>query len=591
MTLPTLQYSTPDRPEGRGTSNARELIGEVFDADEETPLDNGTMPLPAWLGMICDTEDTTAQSGENTVASGFAAHAPRAYSQDGVNWGLLVEPATENLFDEQDLSAWTASGADVATIDGPDGEAASAWRVTDDSAGAVESVLRGHTVNTTTHTISAWLRYVGTYSSRILVWAQNGGALFVQDNVGETEWQPLAATATVTVATANTIINPRSEVAANTGDGDIWGLQLEERAYPTSYIDGTREAGSITFVPECLMRDGVYNLRLKYRPHYAQDEPASDHTLFYLDDDNRAYFDESAGTIVFVVDSVTLTSSALAFSRHQELTVELERTERRTRLLVSGATSGNGEWRDDSVGAIDVDVDLPSQGYLLSTSTGAEEAADLRACIPLHLKSFSQLADERCLVQMDDQPGNRKFRDLMRVLAILPGRIFDMGCVVKNAFDRDVARGKQLDMIGSLVGLTREGFSDARFRVFLEIVAELLLSSSRDGAEWTGMSENILRISRIFIGEAASPIFLRNAPPYDLVLNIPDLTDLTEAGYLARFIRRALFAGVAGHISIAVDSDSKIGSEAVSVPGGTLGSESVAVAGAMINGTAVALGV
>lgn len=200
------------------------------------------------------------------------------------------------------------------------------------------------------------------------------------------------------------------------------------------------------------------------------------------------------------------------------------------------------------------------------------------------------LANDRILVQMDDTPGNRNFRDLMCALVEGFGDYIDTAEDVAAGFDLTTAIGAQLDVIGRIVGLPREGYGDARYRTLLGIQIELILSSRRGQAEWTGTVENILRICREFVGPGA-PIVYQAAPPYDFVLSVPGLA-IADAPLLFRFLRTALYAGVLGQVINVLDPDSLWNSASVAVTGGGIwGSASVAVPGEAIWSTTLPIGV
>lgn len=182
-------------------------------------------------------------------------------------------------------------------------------------------------------------------------------------------------------------------------------------------------------------------------------------------------------------------------------------------------------------------------------------------------QEFCDLAQERVLVQMDDSPGNRNFRDLVCEFAKPLGNFRDV-CreVIALAFDLDNTTGVGLDAIGDIVGLPREGEDDDRYRQLLRIQIELILSQAREGAEWTGTSENIIRICRLFIGDTpGQPVVLINTPPYDFTLSVPTI-NLANADRLFRFICKALFAGVLGNIKFPLDPNSVWDSVSVPIP-------------------------
>ena len=204
---------------------------------------------------------------------------------------------------------------------------------------------------------------------------------------------------------------------------------------------------------------------------------------------------------------------------------------------------------------------------------------------------FCQLADDRVLVQMDDTGGNRKFRDLICVFAEGFGHFSDVAFDVQDGFDLSTAVGVQLDMIGAVIGLPRQGFPDDRYRVFLQIQTDLVLSAAREDGNWTGTSNNILRICRTFIGPAAGTINLVNLPPYDFRLTIPGIT-LAELEILANFICVALYAGVLGRVIFTVAAESLWDSDTVGpIPdGGIWGSSSVTVSPSAVWGFSYPIG-
>jgi hypothetical protein len=166
--------------------------------------------------------------------------------------------------------------------------------------------------------------------------------------------------------------------------------------------------------------------------------------------------------------------------------------------------------------------------------------------------------DDRVLVQMDDTeggektleaPGSRNFRCLIFLLAERWLRHIDTVRNLPGAYDVDTSTGAQLDVIGSIVNLPRRGFGDARYRVFLNIQIQLLLSSKTETGNWTGTTQNLVSIVRTFVGgePGSTLINLHNAPPYAYVLSAEGVP-LDEIDLLAYFLCRAAYAGVLGHV-------------------------------------------
>ena len=180
---------------------------------------------------------------------------------------------------------------------------------------------------------------------------------------------------------------------------------------------------------------------------------------------------------------------------------------------------------------------------------------------------YCEIADCRILVQMPDGVGERVFRDQMCIFVSPLGHYEDVLEDVKASFDPATGVGDQLDKIGSIVGLARNGVSDERYRVFLSIQSNLLLSAREDAEGRTGSAENIIKICRTFIGDAVlDPIVLSPGPPCDFLLTVPGLVP-SEAPILIRFICQAIDATVLGQLGFSLDSNSKWGSVVAPIPG------------------------
>lgn len=200
-------------------------------------------------------------------------------------------------------------------------------------------------------------------------------------------------------------------------------------------------------------------------------------------------------------------------------------------------------------------------------------------------------AQDRVLVQMDDSPTARKFRDLICELAAGFGNFEDAAWNVAESFDLDAAVGDQLDKIGAVLCLARRGFEDDRYRVFLKIQRDLILSAKREGANFTGTHNNILQIVRTFIGAGADPIVLKNYQPYSYTLSIPGV-DLSELLILVTFLTVATWAGVLGQVILVLGPSSLWDSDSVGpiTNGGVWASDSVAVPNSSVWGMTIQIG-
>lgn len=319
---------------------------------------------------------------------------------------------------------------------------------------------------------------------------------------------------------------------------------------------------------------GYLRIDLGYRTGYAQTGLVAEHNLLYFDADNRLFYRQSDAKLVWSVDGEELASSALTFSASQDLTITVEHAEGSRELTVSGATTGDGTATSEPDDGETYDpILLPSVAYVI----GSDGGGSLLSLTP-DLTTFAELADERCLVQMDDATGNRRFRDFMQVLADGAGKFRDVCIAMRSAFDPAHASGEQLDMIGAVVGLPREAATDARYRVLLGIQIDLLVAGNSESGHWAGTCESVLAIARRFLDSAAGTIYLRNQNPYDYLLTLTPVMTLDEVQRLTRFLRIARYAGVRGVIVGGYSTGDVWGSDAVAVTGaGLWGSDSVAV--------------
>jgi hypothetical protein len=156
------------------------------------------------------------------------------------------------------------------------------------------------------------------------------------------------------------------------------------------------------------------------------------------------------------------------------------------------------------------------------------------------------------------------------------GDLWDVVGDVKAGFDLDTAIGEQLNVIGRILDLPRNAFSDDTYRKLLKIKGKLVLQS-------TGTGENILEICRTFIGDAVpDPVVLTNSPPYSFKISVPGAS-AADMDVLVPFLRMAIIAGVLGVVISIVPGGAVWGSSAVAVAGaGVWGSVNVAVPGASL---------
>lgn len=129
------------------------------------------------------------------------------------------------------------------------------------------------------------------------------------------------------------------------------------------------------------------------------------------------------------------------------------------------------------------------------------------------------------------------------------GSMLDVLADIVGAYSIEYAVGAQLDTIGSIIGLPRSGFADDRYRTFLLIQRDLLISAATEAGNWTGTTQNVIDICRRFIGPASGdPVVVHAAYPYSFILTVPDVATLLEMQLLASLVTKALYLGVLGQI-------------------------------------------
>jgi hypothetical protein len=110
--------------------------------------------------------------------------------------------------------------------------------------------------------------------------------------------------------------------------------------------------------------------------------------------------------------------------------------------------------------------------------------------------------------------------------------LIDASILTRAAFDLDTAEGVQLDRLGAILQLPRYGYTDARYRVLLQIQAQLVLSS-------TTTTPVILRIVELFTGHA--PLAYADAYPMGYRVNV-ELDDPTDTPLLLQILGNATAA-------------------------------------------------
>jgi hypothetical protein len=242
------------------SSTSSGTIGSVYIQDAQ--LEVGLVSTD-----VITTTTTTAQAG-------ILEDMPRLDYSGGASCpSLLLEPQRSNLFDFSEYfegSYWgkTQQGsASVPVVTGnyaisPEG-VQNATRVQFDAVGSTSSDRSGLVrdfafTSGTTYSISCWVK--ATSGNNELVQFRVAGAQVGGEQTATDEWQLFTATHTATVSTTDNFgMQVRGNNTTNESDILIYGMQLEQASYPTSYIP-TYGGSSVTRSEDACSKTGISSL-------------------------------------------------------------------------------------------------------------------------------------------------------------------------------------------------------------------------------------------------------------------------------------------------------------------------------------------
>lgn len=355
-----------------------------FDADTAT-VTSGAFELSNWMNLVSPTDEKSVQRSANTVITGIARNVARAFSRDGSTWGLLVEPSATNRQGEQDFNNWGAINTPGLTSAAtPAGTTEDVRAEDSDGTNFVGLQDLNELGVLGDFTLSCWIGDVTSTQALVKVIEAGGLGSLVSAAHALPAWNYESVTYTGTAPSTDCEVQflPAASGAADTGSANAWGIQVEDRLYPTSFIGAdnatfTREAEKLRIVPLAVSIDGYFDIDLAYRPHYAFDETANDHNLLYWDADNRFFYRASDQKYVLRLGGVNvIESSTQSFARHDEMSFEITHTKGSSRLKITEPGGGVEELFGDAGDALD--VSSYEWVYLLGGSSGSEEGSDLR---------------------------------------------------------------------------------------------------------------------------------------------------------------------------------------------------------------------
>jgi hypothetical protein len=351
--------------------NGNNTVGSIDNIIIE-PLESVVYSLPSWLAHSYSGAGITyalySQIAADRVISGLSG--PRSRNV-GAGFGLAIEATRTNLCTQSS----TFNGAAWSVVAGGSS--------TNDSTAAPTLAVTADTL-TYTATADSGKRQIGMpttpHNQSLHIKKATGSKITIEETTGasETSYVPLTTWRRVDrncTPSGAGIIRVGGTSTGEAGDCYVWGAQVEAALYPSSHIQTiaaavqrAAEKLTISDLAGCIM-NGYYDLGLKFAPHYASTEYASNHTLWYADATNQAYIRAADDVFVFVCGGVTIESAAQTWAREAQFDVRLRRTPTACELVVNGVASS---------GAVQAAWSSPpATATLLSGASGAEECASL----------------------------------------------------------------------------------------------------------------------------------------------------------------------------------------------------------------------
>ncbi len=352
----------------------------AFHAANLANLTTGLITLPAWMAITCATTNRSTQTGAATIVTGLGANAARARNAGG-GTGLSVERAATNLAVQSnaiDSLPWASIGGVVINANAavsPDG-ASNADEI-DISVGTGRYQTPAGNDGSVTVRASIWGKQSAGANTHILEGSQDASGPVPM--VLTTAWQRFETTLAASATNGHFIIN-----SSGSKKGYYAHAQTETGKYPTSVFPTTtasraRAADVLSVAaPKNVAPGGFFNLDMTVAPNYTQAEQAADHNLVYFDANNRVYIEQSTHKVILRIGGSNILSSALTWARETPIRIRAQHTRHGRRLVITGASSGNG---DSGLQSASAAMTLPATSYLMGGSSGAEECADLQTLL------------------------------------------------------------------------------------------------------------------------------------------------------------------------------------------------------------------
>lgn len=236
-----------------GNGNWATKEGSLLAYNDEN---NNFKPLPFTTTRASSASVVNKQGLIETVGSGI----PRIDFSDDANGALLLEPTATNLIVySEDFSnvSWTKVGNTVVTLNNaisPDGtlNASTVTGLSGTGGNDLRFIKSGSTANNT-YTYSVYLKGSGTLRIQL----SNGVDQAFENNLTLTSnWKRYYLTSTFGATATSNLTANLDDLSATATTFEIWGAQLEENSYATSYIKNAGTALGVTRVADTATGSG-----------------------------------------------------------------------------------------------------------------------------------------------------------------------------------------------------------------------------------------------------------------------------------------------------------------------------------------------
>ena len=223
---------------------------------------NGITPTSSGSAFIWGAQLVEGTTAQTYLPTTDRLNFPRLSYMYGSCPSALLEPQRTNLAlrsQEFDNSSWIKNGASVTanTTTSPDGETNADTVTSSASNGFVYQTFSASAA--TTYTFSVWVKAVSSNVTFELNLYSNGSGLTIATAIvtATGTWQRVSVTGTYALASANAWITIGGNSSFSTGETIyIYGAQLEQGSYPTTYIPTT--SATATRVADSFSRSNIY---------------------------------------------------------------------------------------------------------------------------------------------------------------------------------------------------------------------------------------------------------------------------------------------------------------------------------------------